>query len=181
MSQERKEKSSASEKKEFIDTVISLKRVTKVTKGGKRFSFAACVVSGNQTGSVGIGLGKGREASLAVAKATVRARKSLIPVAIRGATLPFPVQGRHGASTVIIRSASKGTGVIAGKAVRAVMMALGVTDVLTKAIGPSRSSQNVVKAALNALAQCRSAERVAYLRGKSINQVIKGGHHVEAQ
>lgn len=179
MSRERKEVS-VEEKKEFVDTVISVKRVTKVTSGGKRFSFAAFVVSGNQSGSVGIGLGKGREASVAIAKATTRARKSMIPVAIRGTTLPFDVEGKHGASRVVIRPAYKGTGVIAGKAVRSVMMALGVTDVLAKSIGPSRSGQNLVKAALNALAKCRSVGRIAQLRGKSVEQVVKGSHHGQA-
>lgn len=162
--------------KTFIDTVVSVNRVTKVTQGGKRFTFSAFVVSGDQQGNVGIGLGKSREVSSAIAKATALARKNLIGVALRGTTLPHEVLGRHGATHVLIRPACKGTGLIAGGAVRSVMKALGITDVLAKTIGPSRCGQNVVKAALNALAQCRSAEHLARLRGKSVEQLVKGSH-----
>jgi small subunit ribosomal protein S5 len=181
MAQEKRELLEEKERKEFVDTVICVNRVTKVTKGGKRFSFAAFVVSGNQKGSVGIGLGKGREASVAVAKATAAARKHMIEVAIRGTTLPFDVVGQHGTAHVILRPAYRGTGIIAGRAVRAVMAALGITDVLAKSIGPSRSGQNLVKATLNALAKCRSAKHIAYLRGKTVQQVVKGAHYVAAQ
>ncbi len=164
----------------FVDTVISVRRVTKVTKGGKRFSFSAFVVSGDQKGNVGIGLGKSREASSAIAKATLRARKTMIPVALRNNTLTYDVTGRHGASSVILRAACKGTGVVAGKAVRAVMVALGVKDVLAKVIGKTRSGQNIVKATLHALAKCRSAKHLADLRGKTILEIAKGSH-VSAQ
>lgn len=181
MAQKKKELNDAphtgAEKHEFVDSVISVKRVTKVTKGGKRFSFAAFVVSGKQDGHVGIGIGKGREASLAVAKATARARKRLVRVSLRGSTLPFDVIGKYGSSKVILRPASSGSGIIAGKAVRAVMSALGVTDVLARSIGPSRSGQNLVKATLNALAKCRSLGDIAHLRGRSFEQVMKGSHH----
>jgi len=163
----------------FVDTVISVRRVTKVTKGGKRFSFSAFVVSGDQKGQVGIGLGKSREVSSAISKATAQARKSMITVALRGETIPYDVAGRHGASHVIIRSAYKGTGIVAGKSMRAVMLALGIKDVLAKSVGPSRSGQNVVKATLNALAKCRTASQLAHLRGKSITEIAKGAHHVE--
>ena len=146
----------------FADFVINVRRVTKVTKGGKRFSFSALVVSGNQKGNIGVGLGKSKEVSQAIAKATNQARKNLIAVAMRGTTIPYPVVGRHGASTVVIRSASKGTGVIAGGAVRSIMEALGIKDVLAKSIG-SANRQNVVKATLNGLAQLRSAEHLARL------------------
>lgn len=147
----------------FTDFVVHVKRVTKVTKGGKRFSFSAFVVSGNQEGKVGIGLGKSKDVSSAIAKATNRARKSLITIALRGSTIPYPVKGSHGASKVIIRSASKGTGVIAGGGVRFVMEAAGIKDVLTKSVGaPNR--QNVVKATLNALAKLRSAQHLARIR-----------------
>lgn len=162
----------------FVDTVVSVNRVTKVTKGGKRFSFAAFVVSGDQCGKVGIGLGKSREASSAIAKATARARKSMIEVALRGTTIPYNVAGRHGATNVVIHSAYKGTGLIAGGAVRAVMTALGVKDVLAKSVGPSRCGQNLVKATLNALAKCRSASHIAKLRGKTIQEITKGGHDI---
>lgn len=149
----------------FTDFVVDVKRVTKVTKGGKRFSFSAFVVTGNQEGKVGIGRGKSKEVSSAIAKATNQARKNLISVALRGSTIPYPVQGTHGASRVIIRSASKGTGVIAGGGVRFVMEAAGVKDVLTKSLGAS-NRQNVVKATLNALAKLRSAQHLARLRSQ---------------
>lgn len=161
------------EQKDFIDNVVSVNRVTKVTKGGKRFSFSAFVVSGDQKGRIGIGLGKSREVSAAIAKATMRARKNMISVTLRGDTIPYNVEGKHGASRVIINSASKGTGVIAGGAVRLVMDSLGVKNILAKSIGPSRSGLNLVKATLNALAKLRSAEHIAQLRGKSLKEMIK--------
>lgn len=164
----------------FIDAVVSVRRVTKVTKGGKRFSFSAFVVSGDGKGRVGIGLGKSRDVSSAIAKATVTARKNLFDIPLRGGTLPYSVKGQHGASRVVLCSASKGTGLIAGGAVRAVMRALGVQDVLAKSIGQSGCGVNLVKATLNALAKCRSAAHMAQLRGKSIEQVVKGCHGVVA-
>lgn len=162
------------EQKEFVDSVVSVNRVTKVTKGGKRFSFSAFVVSGDQNGKIGIGLGKSKEVSSAIAKATMRARKNMISVPLRDTTLPYNVSGKHGATKVQINSAYKGTGVIAGGAMRAVMEALGVKDVVAKSIGPSRCGQNLVKATLNALAKCRSAAHIASLRGKTVAQVVKG-------
>lgn len=162
----------ADHKENFVDNVVNLARVTKVTKGGKRFSFAALVVSGNKDGKIGIALGKSREVSQAIAKATNRARKKMITVALRENTVPYDVEGRHGSSRVIIRAASKGTGVIAGGAVRAVMEALGVKDVLAKALG-SANQQNVVKATLNALAKLRAAGHIAKLRGKTIKQLVR--------
>lgn len=162
------------EQKEYVDSVVSVNRVTKVTKGGKRFSFSAFVVSGDQQGRVGIGLGKSKEVSSAIAKATMRARKNMITVPLRDTTIPYNVSGKHGATKVQINSAYKGTGVVAGGAMRAVMEALGVKDVLAKSIGPSRCGQNVVKATLNALAKCRSVHHIANLRGKTISQIVKG-------
>jgi len=167
------------DKKDFIDSVVSVKRVTAVTKGGKRFSFSACVVSGNQKGLVGIGQGKSKEVSSAIAKATNHARKNLIEIAIRGTTIPYNVNGKHGASKVVINSAYKGTGVIAGGAMRAVMEAAGIKDVIAKSIGTSSCGANVVKATLNALAKCRNAQRLAYLRGKTIKELVKGEDHVK--
>lgn len=161
----------AENKETFVDNVVSVDRVTKVTKGGKRFSFSALVVSGNKDGKVGIALGKSREVSQAIAKATNKARKQMITVALRGSTIPYDVQGSHGASKVVIRSASKGTGVIAGGAMRAVMDALGVKDVLAKSLG-SGTRKNVVKATFNALAKLRPAAHIAQLRGKTVNQLV---------
>lgn len=158
---------------EFFEHVITVRRVTKVTKGGKRFSFSAFVVTGNKQGKIGISLGKSKEVALAITKATQRARKNLIVVPMRGATVPYEVIGRHGASKVIIRPASKGTGKIAGGAVRAILDAVGIEDVLTKSVGSS-NAQNVAKATLNALAQLRSVQHLARLRGKSIQEMVKG-------
>lgn len=157
----------------FVDHVVSLRRVTKVTKGGKRFSFVAFVISGDKQGLVGLGLGKSREVSMAIAKATNKARKKMITVARRGSTIPYEALGKHGASSVKVFPASKGTGNIAGGAVRAIMNAAGVEDVLTKSLGSSNSI-NVAKATMNALAKLRSVERISLLRGKSVQEMVKG-------
>ncbi len=160
----------------YIDTVVSVKRVTKVTKGGKRFSFSAFVVSGDGEGRVGIGIGKSKDVSSAISKATSRARKGMFRVALRGSTIPYEVLGKHGASEVLLMPAYPGTGLIAGGAVRSVMKAAGIKDVLAKAVGSRRSGQNLVKATLNALSQCRTASHLAHLRGKSIQEIVKGSH-----
>jgi len=158
---------------ELVDFVVDVNRITKVTKGGKRFSFSAFVVSGDRQGRIGIALGKSREVAQAITKATARARKNMIEVALRDTTIPYNVEGRHGSSKVVLRSAYKGTGVIAGGAVRSVMEALGIEDVLAKSIGAS-NRQNVVKATLNALAQLRSAKRLAQLRNMTVKEMVKG-------
>ena len=167
--------SSTTVKNNIVDTVVSVRRVTKVTKGGKRFSFSAFVVSGDREGRIGIGQGKGREATSAIDKASARARKSMVEFPLRGSTLPYPVEGKHGSSMVVIRSAYKGTGVIAGGPVRAVMDALGVKDVLAKSIG-SANQLNVVKATLNALAKLRSAKHIARLRNKTVEELVRGSN-----
>lgn len=156
---------------EFVETVLNVRRVAKVIKGGRRFAFSALVVVGDRAGRVGVALGKGRDVSAAIAKGLRRARKNLFTVPLYKTTVPFTVLGRHGASKVLIRSASKGTGVIAGGAVRALMEALGVRDVLTKSIG-SANPQNTVKAAINALQQLRSAKDLARMRGKTVLELI---------
>lgn len=161
-------------KKEYIDFVVDVRRVTKVTKGGKRFQFSAFVISGNGNGKIGIGKGKGKDVSVAVAKATSRARKSFFNVSLREATLPYDVFGKHGACNVYLQPASLGTGLIAGGAVRLVAKAAGINDLLAKSIGPSRSGINLVKATLNALSKCRTINHIAMLRGKSVKQIIKG-------
>ena len=160
-------------KSNLVDYIVSVRRVTKVTKGGKRFAFSAFVVSGDQEGSIGISLGKSRDPSSAIAKATNRARKSMFPVSLRNNTIPYNVEGKHGACKVILCSASKGTGIIAGGPVRSVMEALGIKDVLSKSLGSS-SKANVVKATLNALAKLRSVAHIARLRGKTIEEIIRG-------
>jgi len=163
----------------WIDKAVSVRRVTKVTKGGKRFAFSAFVVSGDQKGNVGIATGKGRDVSAAIAKATARAHKQMIHVPMRHTTIPYPVEGAHGACKVILRSASKGTGIIAGGAMRAVMEALGIKDILTKALG-APNNINVVKATLNALAKLRSAQHIAKLRGKTVKEITQGAEDVAA-
>lgn len=173
-----REKTTEKERDTFVDHVVSVRRVTKVTKGGKRFSFSALVVSGDQQGRVGLGLGKSREVSSAIVKATNQARKNLIDVAMRGTTIPYDVKGSHGASLVEIRPASKGTGIIAGGAVRAVMESVGIKDILAKSVG-SPTRQNVVKATLNALAKLRSAKHLAKLRDITVDELV-GKEHATA-
>ena len=163
---------------ELSESVLKVRRVAKVIKGGRRFSFSALVVVGDKNGSVGVALGKSREVATAISKALKRARKSMFSVPLYKTTSPFTVEGRHGASLVLIRSASKGTGVIAGGVVRAVMESLGVQDVLAKSIG-SPNSQNVVKATLDALRQLRSAQQLASMRGKTLKDLF-GNNNVAA-
>jgi len=161
----------ASSNEEFIETVINVRRVAKVIKGGRRFAFSALVVVGDGEGRVGVALGKGRDVSSAIAKALRRAKKNMFMVPLYKTTIPYTVEGRHGASKVLLRSASKGTGVIAGGAVRAVMEALGVRDVLAKSIG-SVNPQNAVKATIDALKQLRSAADIARMRGKTLQELF---------
>ncbi len=164
---------------EFVEKVLQVRRVSKVITGGRRFSFSALVVVGDRKGRVGIALGKSREVSSAISKASRRARANLVRVPLYRTTIPFTVHGKYGASKVIIRSASKGTGVIAGGAVRAVMEALGVHDILAKSLG-SQNSGNVVKATMNALSKLRSAPQLARVRGKTVQELI-GASDVDAQ
>jgi small subunit ribosomal protein S5 len=164
---------------EYSEAVLNVRRVAKVIKGGRRFAFSALVVVGDGKGNIGIALGKSREVSSAIAKALRRAKKIMFAVPLYKTTIPFSVEGKHGSSRVIIRSASKGTGVIAGGAVRAVMEALGVRDVLAKSIGSS-NPQNVVKATVHALKKLRTAKQLAALRGKTVADLF-GEKHVAAQ
>ena len=163
---------------ELIETVINVRRVSKVIKGGRRFSFSALVVVGDGAGSIGVALGKGRDVATAISKSFRRAKKVMFPVPMYKTTIPFNIIGKHGASSVVLRSAAKGTGVIAGGAVRAVMEALGVRDVLSKSIG-SANPQNTVKATVNALQTLRSAKDLARMRGKTVQEII-GGEDVAA-
>lgn len=157
------------EQNEFglIEKIVYLNRVAKVVKGGRCFSFSALVVVGDGKGSVGFGLGKAQEVPEALRKATERAKKSMIEVPLIDGTLPYEILGRFGAGHVLLKPASKGTGIIAGGAVRAVMEAVGVTDVLTKAIG-TNNPHNVLRATVAGLASLRSAEEVGQLRGKKL-------------
>ncbi len=169
----RREKELSVEKDAFVDHVVSVRRVTKVTKGGKRFSISAFVITGNQQGQVGIALGKSKEATSAITKATNRARKNLVTVTRRGVTIPYKAHGKHGSAKVVLVPASKGTGKIAGGSVRSIMDAAGIEDILTKSTGAGNPI-NVAKATLNALAKLRSAEHLAKLRGTTVNEMVKG-------
>lgn len=163
---------------EFVETVLSVRRVAKVIKGGRRLAFSALVIVGDKKGKVGLALGKSREVSSAISKALRRARKNMEEVPMFKTTIPYAVNAKHGASRVIIRSASKGTGIIAGGAVRAIMDALGIKDVLAKSLGSS-NSHNVAYATFKALRKLREAKHIAQLRGKSLKDLV-GGAHVAA-
>lgn len=158
---------------EYVETLIDVRRVAKVIKGGRRFGFSALVVVGDKNGKVGLALGKGREVSSAISKAFKRARKNMITVPRYGTTIPFTIEARHGSSKVLLRSASKGTGVIAGGAMRTIMEAAGIKDVLAKSLG-SPNPQNVAKATMTAFTNLRSSVHLAHLRGKSVAQIIEG-------
>lgn len=152
----------------FIEKIVYLNRVAKVVKGGRRFSFSCLVVVGDGQGKVGYGLGKANEVPEAIRKATDRARKDMITVPVLDGTLPYEVLGRFGAGRVMLKPASRGTGIIAGGPVRAIMEAVGVHDILTKAIGTS-NPHNVLRATMSGLASLRSAESVSDVRGMTLS------------
>ena len=158
---------------ELKDKLVDIRRVTKVTKGGRTFSFSAVVVVGNENGVVGHGLGKAKEVTTAIAKGIDDAKKNLIKVPIINGTIPHEQLGKYSGAFVFIKPAAHGTGVIAGGAMRAVLESVGITDVLAKSKGSS-NPHNVVKATIKALGELRDAATVAQHRGVSMNKVFNG-------
>lgn len=158
---------------ELKDRLVSIQRVTKVTKGGRNFGFTAIVVVGNEDGIVGYGLGKAKEVTTAIAKGVEAAKKNLVKVPIYKGTIPHEQISRFGGAQVFLKPASHGTGVKAGGAMRAVLESVGVTDVLAKSKGSS-NPHNLVKATINALLQLRDARSVADQRGITLDKVFNG-------
>lgn len=158
---------------ELKDRLVAINRVTKVTKGGRTFSFAAIVVVGNEDGIVGWGLGKAGEVSAAIAKGVEAAKKNLIQVPVYNGTIPHEQVSKFGGANVLLKPASAGTGVKAGGAMRSVLESVGVKDVLAKSKGSS-NPHNLVKATIEALSQMRSPMEVARNRGVSLEKVFKG-------
>ncbi|MCQ2579526.1 MAG: 30S ribosomal protein S5 [Treponemataceae bacterium] len=156
--------------KEFVEKLVKLNRTSKTVKGGRRMSFSALTVVGDQKGRVGYGFGKANDVSEAIRKSIDKAKKNLVTVPLKNGTIPHDIQAEYKSSSVLLRPACSGTGIIAGGAVRAVMEAVGVTDVLSKSLG-SNSSVNVVRATFEAINSLMDAKVVAKNRGKSLEDL----------
>jgi small subunit ribosomal protein S5 len=161
----------------YIEELVHVRRVAKVVKGGRIFGFSALVVVGDGHRRVGIGIGKSREVPAAIQKATEAAKRSMITIELNHETLFHEVKAQHGSSTVFMKPASEGTGIIAGSAMRAVFNVIGVKNVLAKVVAGSSNPINVVKATLKALTSIHSPDWIAAKRGKSVEEIWSQGHH----
>jgi small subunit ribosomal protein S5 len=164
------ERRSFDDRDELDERVVDITRVAKVLKGGRRFGFRAVVVVGDNNGQVGVGIGKARSVPDAIRKGSARARRDMESVPLAGATIPHEVVGEHGGAKVLLRPASRGTGVIAGGGVRAVVEAAGVKDILSKSLG-SANALNVILATLEGMRLLRSPQEVADIRGRPVSEV----------
>ena len=156
---------------ELEEQIVKIKRVVKVVKGGRNFRFSALVVVGDENGHVGVGTGKSREIPEAVKQAIEKAKKNLKTVSLLNTTIPHEILGVHGSGRVLLKPAGKGTGVIAGGPVRAVLELAGIRDIRTKSLG-SNNARNMVEATLNGLVELKTVEEIAKLRGKTVEEVL---------